>query len=632
MADQIDWIALAVFLFFFILVTVMGFFAARWKAGPVSEHLDEWGLGGRQFGTWITWFLVGGDFYTAYTVIAVPALVYAVGAYGFFALPYTIIVYPFVFAVMPILWKVAHANGHVTAADVVLGTYGSRGLELAVAITGMIATMPYIALQLIGMGVVIKAMGLTGELPIVAAFIILALYTYSSGLRAPALIAFVKDIMIYIVVLVAVVVVPARLGGYGAVFAAAGDAFAAKGGATGLTLKPAQMLPYATLALGSALAAFMYPHTLTGIFASKSADTIRKNAVLLPAYTLLLGLIALLGYMAYAANIKVTSTNDVVPTLFKVLFPSWFAGFAFSAIAIGALVPAAVMSIGAANLFTRNVWKSYVNPDISHAGEAAVAKIASLVVKVGALAFILFLPTQYALDLQLLGGLWILQTFPALVFGLFTRWFRAEGLLLGWAVGNSLGIVDGMEQRAEAAREHRSRRRQLCVLCRARRADPQCRRRSHRDRHRRADLAAQRGCRILIAVRLAAHALRSAGGVSATNRLRKVPMPLISISTTSPALRSGEAPSVPIQITSPGHSVKYFVSSTMNGLMPKIMSLVRKRLLSLPFTLTMVSILSRSTSVSIHGPIGLKVSAFLARHSPRSAFCQLRSLTSLPMV
>jgi solute:Na+ symporter, SSS family len=435
MSADIDWIALTVFIFFFALVTVMGFFAARWKAGPVSEHLDEWGLGGRQFGTWITWFLVGGDFYTAYTVIAVPALVYAVGAYGFFALPYTVVVYPFVFAIMPLLWKVAHAKGHVTAADVVHGTYGSRGLELVVAITGIVATMPYIALQLIGMGVVIKAIGLTGELPIVAAFVILALYTYSSGLRAPALIAFVKDIMIYIVVLVAVVVVPAKLGGYGAVFSAANDAFTAKGGATGLTLKSPQMLAYASLALGSALAAFMYPHTLTGIFASKSADTIRKNAILLPAYTLLLGLIALLGYMAYAAHIKVASNNDVVPALFKELFPSWFAGFAFSAIAIGALVPAAVMSIGAANLFTRNIWKSYVNPNISHAGEASVAKIASLVVKLGALAFTIFLPTQYALDLQLLGGLWILQTFPALVFGLFTRWFRAEGLLLGWAAG-----------------------------------------------------------------------------------------------------------------------------------------------------------------------------------------------------
>ncbi|HEY0233678.1 MAG TPA: sodium:solute symporter, partial [Afipia sp.] len=253
-----------------------------------------------------------------------------------------------------------------------------------------------------------------------------------------ALIAFVKDIMIYIVVLVAVVLVPAKLGGYGAVFSAANDAFTARGSGS-LLLKPGQYLPYASLALGSALAAFMYPHTLTGIFASKSVDTIRKNAVLLPAYTLLLGLIALLGYMAFAAGVKVASPTDVVPALFKALFPSWFAGFAFAAIGIGALVPAAVMSIGAANLFTRNIWKSVINPNIDHAGEASVAKVTSLVVKVGALAFILFLPTQFALDLQLLGGLWILQTFPAVVFGLLTKWFRPIPLLIGWAAGIGWG-------------------------------------------------------------------------------------------------------------------------------------------------------------------------------------------------
>ncbi|MGJ7525273.1 monocarboxylate uptake permease MctP [Variovorax sp. GB1P17] len=452
MAGQINWTALAVFVFFFVLVTVMGFWASRWQSGGAKSkgaHLDEWGLGGRNFGTWITWFLVGGDFYTAYTVIAVPALVYAVGAYGFFALPYTILVYPIVFVIMPKLWHAAHRAGHVTAADVVYGRYGSRALELAIAVTGVVATMPYIALQLVGMEVVIKALGLTGELPLAAAFVILALYTYSAGLRAPALIAFVKDLMIYIVVLVAVVLVPMKLGGYGHVFQAAGDAFAAKGGATGLTLKPAQYLPYASLALGSALAAFMYPHTLTGIFAAKSANTIRKNAVFLPAYTVLLGLIALLGYMAYAAHLTVKSNNDVVPALFNALFPSWFAGFAFAAIAIGALVPAAVMSIGAANLFTRNFWKAYVQPDVTPAGEAKVAKIVSLVVKLGALVFILFLPTQFALDLQLLGGLWILQTFPSVVFGLFFGWFRAPALLAGWAVGlvggSWLAFSDGIK-------------------------------------------------------------------------------------------------------------------------------------------------------------------------------------------
>lgn len=434
MIGNVDPVALGVCLFFFALVTVMGFVATRWRAAESLDHLDEWGLGGRNFGPWITWFLVGGDFYTAYTVIAVPALVYAVGAYGFFALPYTIIVYPFVFAVMPKLWQLAKDKNYVTAADVVHGTYGSRPLELAVAITGVVATMPYIALQLIGMEVVLKALGLKGEWPIIIAFVILALYTYSAGLRAPALIAFVKDIMIYVVVIAAVAIIPMKLGGYGAVFEAADAAFKAKGSG-GILLAPAQFSAYATLALGSALAAFMYPHTLTGIFASSGANTIRKNAAFLPAYTLLLGLLALLGYMAYAAQIKVTSNNDVVPVLFQTLFPNWFAGFAFAAIAIGALVPAAVMSIGASNLFTRNFWKAYVNPAVTSAGEAQVAKITSLVVKLGALLVIEFLPTQFALDLQLLGGLWILQTLPSLIFLLYTRWFSAPALLAGWVVG-----------------------------------------------------------------------------------------------------------------------------------------------------------------------------------------------------
>src|SRR5580693_1968141 len=160
MTTEIDVVAVSVFTGFFLLVTVMGFVAGGWKRSSRESSIHEWGLGGRQFGTWITWFLVGGDFYTAYTVIAVPALVYAVGAYGFFALPYTIMVYPFVFAAMPPLWRRAKENNYVTAADIVYGQYDSRSLELAVALTAVLATMPYIALQLVGMATVFKALGL----------------------------------------------------------------------------------------------------------------------------------------------------------------------------------------------------------------------------------------------------------------------------------------------------------------------------------------------------------------------------------------------------------------------------------------------------------------------------------------
>jgi solute:Na+ symporter, SSS family len=455
----IHWTASAIFIFFFLLVTILGFVATHWKAGDLSL-LHEWGLGGRRFGTTITWFLLGGDFYTAYTVIAVPALVYSVGAYGFFALPYTIIVYPLVFTIMPRLWTICRRNEYLTAADFVEGRYGSKYLALAVAITGIVATMPYIALQLIGIQVVIAGLGfgsgsfpgisallarvplldaLLTDSPLIIAFVILALYTYTSGLRAPAMIAFVKDVMIYIVVIAAVAIIPLRLGGYGAVFHAAQQAFQAKGGATGLTLKPAQMLPFASLAFGSALAAFMYPHTMTGVLSSSKADAVRKNAILLPIYTILLGLIALLGYMAIAAGIKLDKPTGVIPALFNKVFPEWFVGFSFAAIAIGALVPAAVMSIGAANLCTRNIWKPFIRKDISPTEESNIAKIVSLVVKMGALIFIVFLPTQYAIDLQLLGGIWILQVFPAVVFGLYRTHLQARGLLAGWFVGMTIG-------------------------------------------------------------------------------------------------------------------------------------------------------------------------------------------------
>src|SRR3982750_4237800 len=180
---------IVVFTVLFLAVSAVGFVAARWRRPQTLAHLDEWGLGGRNFGAWITWFLIGGDLYTAYTFVAVPALLFGAGATGFFAVPYTVIVYPMVFAVLARLWAVSHRHGFVTPADFVRARSGSSTMALLVAITGIVATMPYIALQLVGIEAVLKAMGVTGHLPIIVAFAILAAYTYSSGLRAPALIA-----------------------------------------------------------------------------------------------------------------------------------------------------------------------------------------------------------------------------------------------------------------------------------------------------------------------------------------------------------------------------------------------------------------------------------------------------------
>jgi SSS family solute:Na+ symporter len=437
---MIDVVALSVFIALFVLVTVLGFIAANWRRGDL-DLLHEWGLAGRRFGTVVTWFLLGGDLYTAYTFIAVPALVFGTGATGFFALPYTIIVYPFVFVVMPRLWSVARRHHYITAADFVRGRYESRGLALAVAFTGILATMPYIALQLVGIQVVLAAMGIQGDAPLVIAFVILAAYTYFSGLRAPAMIALVKDVIIYITVIAAVVVVPIKLGGFGNIFAAVPQ--------QKLLLSPGQFSAYSTLALGSALALFMYPHSVTGVLSSNSRVAIKRNAALLPAYSFLLGLIALLGFMGIAANVQPQAPYGaqwIVPGLFLQVFPSWFVGFAFAAIAIGALVPASIMSIAAANLFTRNVYREYVNQRMTNREESNVAKLTSLVVKFGALVFIIFLPTQYAINLQLLGGVWIIQTLPTIVIGLYTRWLHRWALLIGWAVGMLAGTAMAVSQ------------------------------------------------------------------------------------------------------------------------------------------------------------------------------------------
>ena len=447
----VHWTALIVFVLFFGAVTILGFAAARWRKGDL-DVLSEWGLAGGRFGTLVTWFLLGGDLYTAYTFIAVPAFAFGAGAIGFFAIPYAILAFPFVFVVFPRLWSVSRRHGYVTAADFVRGRFGSRSLALAVAVTGIVATMPYIALQLVGIEVVIAAMGvgtrgLVGELPLVIAFIGLAAFTYTSGLRAPAAIAIVKDVMVYVTAVAAIVVIPLQLGGFGRIFAA---------------VPPAKLIlpqpgpgtfgsysAFATLAFGSGLALFLYPHAVTGVLSAASRRAVRRTSAMLPAYTLALMLIALLGFMALAAGVGKAAqfaplfaqygANGAVPALFLRAFPDWFTGFAFAAIGIGALVPAAIMSIAAANLFTRNIYRAYLRPDCPAGEEAQMAKWVSLVVKFGALLFVILLPQHYAIELQLLGGVWIVQTLPAVILGLYSRWLEPKALLLGLLAGIASG-------------------------------------------------------------------------------------------------------------------------------------------------------------------------------------------------
>ena len=448
----------------FVIVTGAGFAAARWRRAADMMHLDEWGLGGRNFGTFIMWFLLGGDLYTAYTFIAVPALVFGSGSIGFYAVSYTIMVFPIVLIFLPRLWSVSRVHGYVTPADFIRGRYGSRGLALAAAFTGILALMPYIALQLVGIQAVLTVMGVgtssantyVKDLPLFIAFLVLAVFTYVSGLRAPALIAFIKDTLIYLFVIVAVFYIPTRLGGWSHIFGTAQTHF---NSISPTTHKPIgtyiptshaignTQFDFASLALGSAVALFLYPHAITGTLAAKRRNVVKRNMIYLPLYSVLLALIALFGYMAVADPVTAASVKKAnnaqlaVPYLFQHMFPSWFTGIAFAGIIIGALVPAAIMAIAAANLFTRNIFKEFFKQDASPRLQTQMSQWASLVVKLGALLFAVELPHTFSINLQLLGGVWILQLAPMLIGGLFTRWFHRWALLTGWFTGMIYGTI-----------------------------------------------------------------------------------------------------------------------------------------------------------------------------------------------
>ena len=205
----------------------------------------------------------------------------------------------------------------------------------------------------------------------------LAIFTYVSRLRAPALIAFIKDTLVYLMIIVAVFYIPTRVGGWGHIFTADAVHMKAINPAThksnGVFIPTTGngQLAFSTLALGSALALMVYPHAVTGVLSTKRRDIIKRNMALLPIYSIMLCFIALLGYMALAdkpsaASVKKAGNAQLAaPYLFQHLFPSWFTGVALSAIIIGALVPAAIMAIAAANLFTRNIFGEFFRPDAS---------------------------------------------------------------------------------------------------------------------------------------------------------------------------------------------------------------------------------------------------------------------------
>ncbi len=441
--DQI--IEISVFIALFGIFAFLGFYASRWRKGNLND-LGDWALAGRRLGPFLAWFLIGADLYTAYTFVAVPSGMFAAGPIFFFAVPYVAVTFAIAMVTMPKLWIESRKHGFVTAADFVRHKFGAV-LAVLVALTGIVAELPYIALQIVGMTAVLTVM-LSGvasdvvlltEVSLVVSFIVLALFTFTSGLRGATLTAVFKDVLIFITVIAVVIFVPAHFGGFAKAFAAK-PAFA--------RLSPLAGSAYWTLWLGSALALFLYPHAINGSLSASSEKKLRLSTAMLPIYGVGLALLAMFGILVYAVGPAMAYLSKapaatrgilVVPALIQYSMPPWFTGLAFLGIFIGGLVPASIMAMSQANLLIRNVFKEFA-PGMKPETETKLAKIFSAVFKFVALGFVFIVPLTYAIQLQLLGGILILQTIAPVFLGLFFKHMNKYAMIAGWAVGISSGV------------------------------------------------------------------------------------------------------------------------------------------------------------------------------------------------
>ncbi len=452
-----DVVVIGVFLALFVIFVFLGFWASRFRRGDLSD-LGEWGLAGRKLGAYLAWFLVGADLYTAYTFIAIPESVFLHGAIYYFAVPYVGIAFGVAMITMPKMWKIAKDKNYVTAVDMVHDKFNSKTLAMLIALTGIVAELPYIALQIYGMQAVLLVMigqltsydvTLITELSLVLAFIILAAFTFTSGLRGATITAVMKDAIILGTVIVAIIAIPIALGGFGKAISlfssGVGVSPTSRVPFTGSgSLAPLLVNAFVSLSIMSAFALYLYPHAINGVLSIDSTKKIRQSTALLPLYGIGLAFLALLGILIYSSPVAMAMVSKygattVVPSLIYAEFPDWFVGIAFLGIFIGGLVPASIMAISQANLMVRNVLKPFW-PNMDAKMEARLAKWFSVIFKFIALGFIFLISPTFALGLQLVGGIIILQTLPSIFFPLYTDRLEKVPVGVGWAAGLVLGV------------------------------------------------------------------------------------------------------------------------------------------------------------------------------------------------
>jgi len=430
-------VALVIILATVIFSSLLGIYAGR----KLKMNLENWTVGGRRFGIIIIWLLMAGEIYTTFTFLGASGWAYSKGAPTFYILIYGALAYTLSFFILPALWRVGKRYGLHTQPDYFIKRYNSRPLGVVVALIGVFSIIPYLQLQLAGLGFIVEVASngsINSNLAIIISFLLTCAFIYTSGIRGAAWVAVIKDVMMVLAVGIVGIGVPyIYFGGFGKMFQ------------TLIAQKPNHLiLPGATAhmdvlwvmstVLLTGLGFYMWPHVFGSAFSARSDKIIKRNAVIMPFYQIPILLVFMVGFTALLVIPDLKNGDMAFLALVNKTYPSWFMGFVGAAGAVTAMVPSAILVLFASTLLAKNVYQTGFNPRASQETVMRLSRFMVLVITTLALIFAVFFPNELV-NLLILGYDGVCQFFPGVVLGLFWPKVTKAGVFSGIVVGT--GVV-----------------------------------------------------------------------------------------------------------------------------------------------------------------------------------------------
>ena len=418
---------------------LVGIYAGR----RVKMDLENWTVGGRRFGSLIIWLLMAGEIYTTFTFLGASGWAYSKGAPTYYIMIYGTLAYTLSFFILPELWKLGKRHGLHTQPDFFIRIYGSRFLGVLVAVVGILSIIPYLQLQLAGLGMIVEVSSngaIPSRLAIILSFVLTCIFVYTSGIRGSAWVSVIKDVMMIVAIGVVGLGVPRiYFGGIGKMFRALiaqkPDHLVFPGAAPTM-----DTLWVMSTVLLTGMGFYMWPHVFGSAFSAKSDKIIKRNAIIMPFYQIPILLVFMVGFSAFLALPGLKNGDLAFLELVHKTYPSWFLGFIGAAGAVTAMAPASILVLFASTLLAKNVYQAGFNPSASEATVMRLSRAMVFVITTTALVFALFLPNALV-NLLLIGYDGVSQFFPGVVLGLFWKRVSRRGVICGLLTGLAIVVA-----------------------------------------------------------------------------------------------------------------------------------------------------------------------------------------------